>query len=294
MNAIVEVSNVTKRFGRVTAVEDVSLRLEQGRVYGLLGRNGAGKTTLMSLLTGQDFATEGRIQVFGSSPVEHAGVLEQLCFIRESQRYPDDFKPVHVLRAAPSFFPNWDADYAAQLVEEFRLPLRRRIKKLSRGQLSAIGVIVGLASRAPLTFFDEPYLGLDASARQLFYDRLLADIAEHPRTVVLSTHLIDEVSDLLEHVLVIDQGRIIVDADAEELRGTAETVVGSRATVDAFVSGREVLHRDGIGGIASATVGRLTESERAAAIAAGLELAPISLQQLVIRLTGTTPEDESR
>lgn len=294
MNAIVEVANVTKRFGRVTAVEDVSLRLEPGRVYGLLGRNGAGKTTLMSLLTGQDFATEGRIQVFGSSPVEHAGVLEQVCFIRESQRYPDDFKPVHVLRAAPSFFPNWDADYAAQLVEEFRLPLRRRIKKLSRGQLSAIGVIVGLASRAPLTFFDEPYLGLDASARQLFYDRLLADIAEHPRTVVLSTHLIDEVSDLLEHVLVIDQGRIIVDADAEELRGTAETVVGSRAAVDAFVSGREVLHRDGIGGIASATVGRLTESERAAAIAAGLELAPISLQQLVIRLTGTTPEDESR
>lgn len=294
MNAIVEVSHVTKRFGRVTAVEDVSLRLEQGRVYGLLGRNGAGKTTLMSLLTGQDFASEGRIKVFGSSPVEHAGVLEQVCFIRESQRYPDDFKPVHVLRAAPSFFPNWDADYAAQLVEEFRLPLRRRIKKLSRGQLSAIGVIVGLASRAPLTFFDEPYLGLDASARQLFYDRLLADIAEHPRTVVLSTHLIDEVSDLLEHVIVIDQGRIIVDADAEELRGTAETVVGSRAAVDAFVAGREVLHRDGIGGIASATVGRLTESERAAAIAAGLELAPISLQQLVIRLTGTTPEDESR
>jgi len=294
MNAIVEVSHVTKRFGRVTAVEDVSLRLEQGRVYGLLGRNGAGKTTLMSLLTGQDFASEGRIKVFGSSPVEHAGVLEQVCFIRESQRYPDDFKPVHVLRAAPSFFPNWDADYAAQLVEEFRLPLRRRIKKLSRGQLSAIGVIVGLASRAPLTFFDEPYLGLDASARQLFYDRLLADIAEHPRTVVLSTHLIDEVSDLLEHVIVIDQGRIIVDADAEELRGTAETVVGSRAAVDAFVAGREVLHRDGIGGIASATVGRLTESERAAAIAAGLELAPISLQQLVIRLTGATPEDESR
>ncbi len=90
---------------------------------------------------------------------------------------------------------------------EFRLPLNRKIKKLSRGQQSAVGVIVGLASRAPLTFFDEPYLGLDAVARQRFYDLLLKDYAEHPRTVILSTHLIDEVSNLLEHVLVIDDGQ---------------------------------------------------------------------------------------
>ncbi|OJX70103.1 MAG: ABC transporter ATP-binding protein [Micrococcales bacterium 73-13] len=288
MSAVAEVSGLTKRFGSVTAVEDVSFRLEEHRVHGLLGRNGAGKTTLMSLLTGQDFATAGRIEVFGASPVEHAGVLQRLCFIRESQRYPDDFQPRHVLRAAPWFFPNWDADFAQRLVDDFRLPLRRKIKKLSRGQLSAVGVIVGLASRAPLTFFDEPYLGLDAAARQLFYDRLLADIAERPRTVVLSTHLIDEVSDLLERVLVIDQGRLLVDADTDELRGSATTVVGPRTAVEAFVAGREVLHRDGIGGLASVTVGRLSEAERAEATGAGLELTPVSLQQLVVRLTGAT------
>ena len=295
MNAIVHVSGLTKRYGSLAAVDDVGFRLEAGRVYGLLGRNGAGKTTLMSLLTGQEFPTEGRVEVFGRSPVEHADVLDQLCFIRESQRYPDDFEPRHVLRSAKWFFPNWDEAFAQQLVEEFRLPVKRKIKKLPRGQLSAVGVIVGLASRAPLTFFDEPYLGLDASARQLFYDRLLGDIAERPRTVVLSTHLIDEVADLLEHVLVIDRGRLIVDADAEELRGTAASVVGPRAAVDAFVAGREVLHRDGIGGLASATVSRLTEAERAEAIAAGLELAPVSLQQLVVRLTGATePEIVNR
>jgi len=291
MNAIVEVQGLTKRYGSLAAVDDVSFQLEAGRVYGLLGRNGAGKTTLMSLLTGQEFATEGRIEVFGKSPIEHAAVLDQLCFIRESQRYPDDFEPRHVLRSAEWFFPDWDAAFARQLVEEFRLPLKRKIKKLSRGQLSAVGVIVGLASRAPLTFFDEPYLGLDASARQLFYDRLLADIAERPRTVVLSTHLIDEVADLLEHVLVIDRGRLIVDADAEELRGTAAAVVGPRAAVDAFVAGREVLHRDGIGGLATATVHRLSEAERAEAVGAGLELAPVSLQQLVVRLTGATESE---
>jgi len=290
MTEIVRVDGVTKRYGAVRAVDDVSLSLEEHRVYGLLGRNGAGKTTLMSLLTGQDFASEGRIEVFGATPVEHAGVLQQLCFIRESQRYPDDFKPKHVFRSAPWFFPNWDAAFAERLVGEFRLPLNRPIKKLSRGQLSAVGVIVGLASRAPLTFFDEPYLGLDAAARQLFYDRLLADIAERPRTIVLSTHLIDEVSDLLEHVLVIDQGRLVVDSDAEALRGSAANVVGPREAVEAFVAGREVLHRDGVGGLASVTVARLAPQEREAAKAAGLELGPVSLQQLVVRITGQDAE----
>lgn len=281
----VQVSGVTKRFGSFTAIDDVSLTIKPGRIHGLLGRNGAGKTTLMQLITGQDFVTSGDIRVFGEKPTENAHVLQNICFIKESQRYPEDFQPKHVLRSAPWFFENWDADFADRLVEEFRLPLNRRIKKLSRGQLSAVGVIVGLASRAPLTFFDEPYLGLDAVARQLFYDRLLEDFAEHPRTVVLSTHLIDEVANLLEHVVVIDQGRILMDDDAESLRTSATTVVGPRTAVDAFVGGREVLHRDGIGGLASVTVAGLGASERAEATAAGLELAPVSLQQLIVRKT---------
>lgn len=291
MTAIARVTDVTKKFRSVTAVDRASFELEENRIYGLLGRNGAGKTTLMSLLTGQEFATSGDIEVFGASPVENASVLRHISFIKESQRYPDDFSAKHVLRSAPLFFENWDADFAGELVEEFRLPLDRRIKKLSRGQLSSIGVIVGLASRAPLTFFDEPYLGLDAVARQLFYDRLLADFAEHPRTIVLSTHLIDEVSDLLEHVILIDAGRILVDSDAEALRGSATSVVGTRAAVEAFVADREVLHRDGIGGLASVTVGRLSPAERSEAAAAGLELAPVSLQQLVVRMTNTTDKE---
>jgi len=282
---VVEVTSLSKRFGKVQAVGDVSFTLTENKIYGLLGRNGAGKTTLMQLLTGQEFASSGEIRVFGESPVENARVLERMAFIKESQRYPDDFKVKHVLRAAPLFFPEWDAAYAQSLVGDFRLPLDRRIKKLSRGQLSAVGVIVGLASRAPLTFFDEPYLGLDAVARQTFYDRLLEDYSEHPRTVVLSTHLIDEVSNLLEHVLVIDEGRIVIDQDAEQLRGTAATVVGTRTAVDAFVAHRKVLQREGIGGLASVTISGVTDADRAKATAAGLELAPVSLQQLVIQTT---------
>jgi ABC-2 type transport system ATP-binding protein len=274
MTAVVEVSNLSKRFGQFTAIDGANFSIEENTIHGLLGRNGAGKTTLMQLITGQDFASAGSISLFGENPVENSKALANVCFVKESQKYPDDFKPKHVLRS----------------VADFRLPLNRRIKKLSRGQLSAIGVIVGLASRAPLTFFDEPYLGLDAVARQTFYDRLLEDYAEHPRTVVLSTHLIDEVSNLLEHVIVVDEGRIIIDSSSDDLRGSASTVAGARATVDAFVAGREVLHREQLGGLSSVTVRRLSEADRAAAVQAGLELAPVSLQQLIVRTTTSDTE----
>ncbi len=289
---VVSATHLSKRFGQVAAVDDASLTVREHTIYGLLGRNGAGKTTLMQLLTGQDFASSGSIRVFGASPVENAEVLSQICFIKESQKYPDEFRAKHVFRSAPWFFRNWDAGFAAQLIDEFAVPLNRPMKKLSRGQLSAVGVIVGLASRAPLTFFDEPYLGLDAVARQLFYDRLLADYAEHPRTVILSTHLIDEVSNLLEHVLVIDHGRLIIDETADALRGSATTVAGTRAAVEAFTAGRELLHSERIGGLASVTVtGVLSASERLDAARAGLELLPVSLQQLVVRSTNTPHHD---
>lgn len=285
MTAVVEVSHLSKHFGSVNAVTDVTFTLEENRIYGLLGRNGAGKTTLMQLLTGQDFSSSGTIRLFGANPVENARALERTAFIKESQRYPEDFKPKHVFRTARWFFADWDQEYAEQLIADFRVPLNRRMKKLSRGQQSAVGVIVGLASRAPLTFFDEPYLGLDAVARQLFYDRLLADYAEHPRTVVLSTHLIDEVANLLEHVLVIDDGRLIVDSGADELRGAATEVSGTRTAVDAFVAGRTVIHRSAVGALATATVSELDEAGRSAAAAAGLELGTVSLQTLIVRLT---------
>ena len=291
MSAVVEVRGLSKNYRTVTAVDEVSFTVEENTIYGLLGRNGAGKTTLMQLLTGQEFASSGEIRVFGESPVENAAVLERTSFIKESQKYPDDFQPKHVFASAPWFFPDWDAEFAERLIADFRVPLKRRIKKLSRGQLSSIGVIVGLASRAPLTFFDEPYLGLDAVARQIFYDRLLEDYAEHPRTVILSTHLIDDVSNLLEHVLVIDEGRIIVDQAAEELRGSATTIVGTRAGVDSFVTGREVLHRDQIGGLASVTVGRLDPLERQEAAELGLELSPVSLQQLIVQKTNVPAKE---
>ncbi|PPF26564.1 ABC transporter ATP-binding protein [Rathayibacter tritici] len=285
MSAVIEVHDLSKHYGRMRAVDGIGFELEENRIHGLLGRNGAGKTTLMSLLTGQEFPSGGEIRIFGQKPLENASVLSRTCFIKESQKYPDDFTVKHVLRSAPWFFDGWDEAFARELVEDFRLPIDRKTKKLSRGQLSAIGVIVGLASHAPLTFFDEPYLGLDAVARQIFYDRLLQDFAEHPRTVVLSTHLIDEVSNLLEHVLVVDQGRLVVDSDAEELRGAAATVTGPRQAVESFTANREVIGRSTLGSRASATLPRLDALGRDQARRHGLDLEPVPLQQLVVQLT---------
>ncbi|MEU2204196.1 ABC transporter ATP-binding protein [Microbacterium oleivorans] len=298
MTAVIEVKNLTKRYRDTTAVDDISFTIERDSIYGLLGRNGAGKTTVMSILTTQNFPTAGEVRVFGESPYENAAVLSRMCFVRESQKYPDDATPLHAFRIARLFYPHWDQALANKLIREFRLPVKTRIKKLSRGQLSAVGVIIGIAARAEVTFFDEPYLGLDAVARQIFYDRLLEDYAEHPRTIILSSHLIDEVSNLLEKVIVIDGGRIVMDEDTESVRGRAATVVGDSAAVEAFVAGREVIHRETLGRVTSATViGELTAADRAELAASGLDVTPVSLQQLIVRQTqnaATTDEGALR
>jgi len=281
-----------KRFGDFVALDGIDFSLQENKIYGLLGRNGAGKTTLMQILTGQEFQTSGTVEIFGQAPHENSRALTAVCFVKESQKYPDDFKVGHVLATARHLLPHWNEEFAQTLLEDFDLPLCRKVKKLSRGMTSALGVTVGLASRAPLTLFDEPYLGLDAVARHLFYDRLLADYAEHPRTVVLSTHLIDEVSDLIEHVILIDKGRIILDEDTDALREGAVVVSGLASLVADFTSNKTVLHRESLGNHERATVQTtLSDSERDRAVDEGLHFEPLSLQQLVVRSTTATKED---
>ena len=281
-----------KRFGDFVALDGIDFSLQENKIYGLLGRNGAGKTTLMQILTGQEFQTSGVVEIFGQDPHENSRVLTDVCFVKESQKYPDDFRVGHVLATARHLLPRWNEELAQTLLEDFDLPLCRKVKKLSRGMTSALGVTVGLASRAPLTLFDEPYLGLDAVARHLFYDRLLADYAEHPRTVVLSTHLIDEVSDLIEHVILIDKGRIILDEDTDALREGAVVVSGLASLVADFTSNKTVLHRESLGNHERATVQTtLSDSERDRAVDEGLHFEPLSLQQLVVRSTTATKED---
>jgi len=280
--AAIEVIGATRRFGRRNAIEDVSFTVPENSVTGLLGRNGAGKTTIMSLVSGQDRPTAGEVRVFGERPFENGRILSSMSFVRDNQRYPEDYYLRHVLEVAPRFHERWDAELAARLVDGFRLPAKPVVKKYSRGQLSALGIVLGLASRAPITIFDEPYLGLDATARAMFYDALLQDYAEHPRTVLLSTHLIDEMESLLERVVIVDKGRLIREDSTEDLAGAAFTISGIAAAVTGFVDGRRVLREHRVGGLLSLTVeGALSSAEKANARDAGLDLAPARLQELV-------------
>lgn len=289
--SVISFDAVTKTFGDFTALDAVSVAFAENTITGLLGRNGAGKTTMMQVATGQAFTTSGSIRVFGECPVENAGVLDRICFISENQRYPDVYRVKHVLAAARTVFDRWDQPFADQLVSDFGLRTGQRVKKLSRGQRSAVGVIVGLAARAPVTFFDEPYLGLDAVARQLFYDRLLADYAANPRTVILSTHLIDEIADLVEHVLLIDQGRVLLDEDVDTLRGSAVVVSGPTSAVEAYAAGHDILHREALGGLTRLTVRRVgSRGGTDDGPAHGVTVEPVSLQQLVIHTT-SAPSD---
>jgi ABC-2 type transport system ATP-binding protein len=291
MTPTISTTALGRRYRDQVALDDVSLAVGPGTVTGLLGRNGAGKTTLMRIVTGLEFPTVGAVRVFGEAPAENDAVLRRMVFVREEQAYPD-IRVCHAIRAASWFYPNWSQDLAQQLLTDFDLPRRRRIRKLSRGMRSAVGIVIGLAARAELTLFDEPYAGLDAVARQLFYDRLLAEIAERPRTVVLSTHLIDEVADLLEHVVMLDHGRVVVDAPADDVRGTAMTVSGPATAVEEFVAGRPVWHWQRLGARASVTLaGPLDVAAQARARALHLSLEPLSLQQLLVH-AASTPADE--
>jgi ABC-2 type transport system ATP-binding protein len=257
----------------------------------LLGRNGAGKTTLMRIISGQEFASAGSVRVLGSNPVENDRVLRRMAFVREDQAYPD-LKVAHLLRVASWFYPNWSAELADSLLADFALPLNRTVKKLSRGMRSALGIVLGLASRAEVTMFDEPYTGLDAVAREVFYDRLLADYAAWPRTVLLSTHLIDEVAGLLERVVVIDRGKVVLDAVADDLRGAATRVSGPVLAVDEFAAGRQVWDRRRLGSQESVVIlGPLADTDRAPARAGRLVLEPLSLQELVVQAAGRPAAD---
>ena len=234
MTPTILVGGLTRRYRGQLALDDVTFDVQGASVTGLLGRNGAGKTTLLRIIAGHEFASAGRVAVLGASPVKDEEVLRRMVFIREDQTYPD-LKVRHVLRVASWFYPNWSHELAEALVADFGLPRNRRIKRLSRGMRSAVGIVIGLASRAEVTLFDEPYAGLDAVARQVFYDRLVAEQAEHPRTVLLSTHLIDEAAGLLDRVVVIDRGRVVLDAPAGDLRDriTAEQLTLQQLVVRA-------------------------------------------------------------
>ncbi|MGO4541719.1 ATP-binding cassette domain-containing protein [Paenibacillus sp. 2TAB19] len=286
MTLSIEVNKLQLRYGRFTALHDLTFKLDGGKIYGLLGRNGSGKTSLLSILASFRFQTAGSVAIDGEAPFENAKIMEQVCFIQESGHISDAFSVRDALELAASCWPNWDDEYARKLAASYDLPMKKKAMELSRGMKSALGVTIGLASRAPVTIFDEAYLGMDAPSRYMFYEQLLNDYMAHPRTIIVSTHLIEEVASLFEEVLILDHGKLIVHEETETLRAKGTAVTGPAESVDRFVNGMTVLGEQKLGRTKSVTVfGVLNEAERGRAIAEGLDLGPVSLQDLFVHMT---------
>lgn len=230
----VEVDAVTHHFRGTKALADVSLTVRPGTITGLVGRNGAGKTTLLSLVAALRPLQAGTVRVGGRDVWEDPAVTSRVCLVRDTGGVLEDQKIRHTFKIQRALRPHWDEEYAARLLQQFGVPLRRTPEQLSRGQRSTLSAVIALASRAEVTLLDEVYLGMDAVARRAFYDELMADYLEHPRTIVLSSHLLDEVEDLLEDVVVLDRGRVVA-------AGEADTVRQQHSTGDRLASLTDVL-----------------------------------------------------
>lgn len=213
-----EVRGLSHRFGAVTALADVTLTVRPGTITGLVGRNGAGKTTLAALVAALRPVQSGAILLDGAAPWEEPAVTRRIHLVRDRGGVVEDERIRMTFAFAAMLRPNWDDEYAHALLDRFDVPFRRKPQQLSTGKRSALSAILGLASRSDLTIFDEVYLGMDAVARRMFYDELVADYVAHPRTIILSSHLLDEVEDLLEDVVVLDRGRVVAAGPADDVR----------------------------------------------------------------------------
>ena len=280
---------VCKAYGQLKVLDGLDLTVEPGKIYGLIGRNGAGKTTLLGILTAQNTMDAGAVTYDGQPVWENQWALDHLCFSRELQPARNGAQnPQKVrdyLRAAAAFLPRWDREYAARLLEEFRLEPRKKIGQLSKGQMSMVTILVALASRAPVTILDEPVAGLDVVMRERFYRLLLDDYAETGRTFILSTHIIEEAASVFEEVLILDRGKIVEHAPTEELVGQFAYLSGAEEELDRACAGLRVLSEERVGRRTTRAV-RGTPEALEAAGAFDVDLAPMNLQNVFVALCG--------
>lgn len=285
-------SNLRKRYGQKEVLGDINLELEKGKIYGLIGRNGAGKTTLLSILSGQNPATAGSVTYNGMPVWENEKALSHICFSRElnpmTGNGANTMKVKEYLKAASIYMPNWDKEMAKHLVEEFELDVNKRINKLSKGMLSMVSIVVALASKADFTLLDEPVAGLDVVARENFYRILLDEFAESGRTFVISTHIIEEASDVFEEVIIIDKGQITLKENTQDLLDRARHVSGKAEDVDRATEGLDTYHVEKLGRSKGVTV--LLKEGQTLKNTADISVQPMSLQQVFVALCGKEAE----
>ncbi len=281
MNAI-QIKNITKRYKGVTALDDVSLSFEFGKIYGFLGRNGAGKSTLINIIANRIFADQGEVLIDGIPAKENMGVHEKIFCMSEADLYDRDLKVKEHFKWTNRFYSDFDLEKALALSRKFELDVNKRFKALSKGYQSIFKLIVALSINVPYVIFDEPVLGLDANHRELFYSLLLKELENNERTLILATHLIEEVSNIIEEVVLIDKGKILLQKTVEDLLETGYSVSGLAQEVDRYCDGRNVIGYDELGNLKVAYV---LGEKAALPQGSNLQIAAMNLQKLFVKMT---------
>jgi len=282
----IQIKGVSKVYGRTKALDKVDITIESNRIYGLLGRNGAGKTTLLNLMTNKIFPTEGEIVIDGETVLENDKALRNIFYMTEQNLYPEGERIRNIYKWTKEFYPSFDMEYAKGLSEKFGLDTKKKVKDLSTGYASIFKAIAALASNADIVLFDEPVLGLDANHRDMFYRELISSYSESPKTIIISTHLIEEVASVIEEAIIIKEGKLILKQSVEELLSGAYIVSGEASRVDKYIQGKKCVGIETIGSFKSATVlEAVNNRDEALSEELKLEFARAELQKLFISLT---------
>lgn len=278
----IELKNISKSFGKTQALDNVSVCFESGKIYGLLGNNGAGKSTMLNLITDRyrPDAGAGSITVDGEAVRDNDAALGKLMLVGEQDFFPEGWAVRRAFKAAATLDAGFDMPYAMALCAKFDLNVKKKVESLSTGYGTIFRVILALASGAQYLLLDEPVLGLDAQNREMFYRELMSNYAEKPRTIIISTHLIAEVENMIEDAVILCDGKVVQAAPVASLVADAYTVTGAAAAVDTFVAGKTLLAAHTLGGLKTATVQGAVQSE----IPAGLEIGHPGLQDYFISL----------
>lgn len=284
--SLIEIKNLYKSYGRTEVLKDINLSLEENKIYGLLGRNGAGKTTLLNIISNQIRKTSGEVKLYGEDVFENSKQVENICIVKDSGFGIEEIKVKKIFEAAKILYKDWDEEYKNYLVKELDLNIRKKYNKLSRGNQTKVGLIVGLASRAKLTIFDEPSLGLDAATRYKFYNLLLDDFENNPRTIIISTHLIDEVTNLFEEVIILKKGKVYIKDEVANILENGYFLNGKEENIIPIIENKNIIHREEFGNsIILGIFDDLDEKEKSLLRENNVEISHIPLQKLFIYLT---------
>ena len=285
-----KISHLSKKFGRRVILDDVSFTLEPAKIYGLLGRNGAGKSTLLNLISNRIFPTSGSIKL-GDQEVNTDQTLDKIFLIGEDKLYYKQVKINQMFDFADGAYGNFDYQNAEQMLKQFELDGNQKFAKLSTGQKTAAKISLALNVDADYIFLDEPVLGLDANHREIFYQELIKSYQKRPRTIVLSTHLIDEIQQLVEHVILIDRHRVLEDADVQDLLDRAYDISGPAKLVDQYTEGLNVLSTTDLGNIRTAHVFDQLPEDRI--LPDQVQIGHYDLQHLFIYLTNGGQQEDA-